>query len=63
MKKNMNNAVVDNEENADFQSFQETAAINNGLFLKRFSDSVAARSWLKSRHIEDDKAAEERGQE
>jgi hypothetical protein len=42
-------AIVDLEENADHQSFHETAARNAGILLKWFTDIDAARAWLKSK--------------
>ncbi len=42
-------AVVDLEENAGLQSFQEISAKNAGLSLKWFTDIDAARTWLKSK--------------
>jgi len=45
----VNSAVVDLQENAEFQSFQETISINAGLSFKWFTDIDAARDWLKSK--------------
>ncbi len=42
-------AVVDLEENAGLQSFQEITAKNAGLSLKWFTDIDAARTWLKGK--------------
>ncbi len=42
-------AVVDTEENRDFQSFHENTATNVGQSMKWFSDIDAARAWLKDR--------------
>jgi hypothetical protein len=42
-------AIVDLEENADLQSFQETTAKNAGLSIKWFIEIEAARSWLTSK--------------
>jgi hypothetical protein len=42
-------AVVDIPENAYFQSFQETTAINAGLTWEWFTDINAARAWLKGK--------------
>lgn len=45
-------AVVDIPENADHESFQETAAVNAGLSWKWFTEIDAARTWLKVGHRE-----------
>ncbi len=42
-------AVVDLEENESFESFHEITANNVGLSLKCFTDTDAARAWLRSR--------------
>jgi hypothetical protein len=42
-------AIIDIQENAEFQKFQERTAVNAGLSLKWFTDADAARIWLKSR--------------
>ncbi|MBN1829275.1 MAG: hypothetical protein JW884_09060 [Deltaproteobacteria bacterium] len=41
-------AVVDIEENSEFQSFHETAACNVGLLLRWFTDMDDARAWVAS---------------
>jgi hypothetical protein len=48
-KPKMNTAFVDIAENADYNSFHETTAINTGLSFKYFTDIDAARVWLKSK--------------
>jgi hypothetical protein len=42
-------AIVDLEENAGLQSFQEISAKNAGLPLKWFTDIEVARTWLKGK--------------
>jgi hypothetical protein len=42
-------AIVDLAENADYESFHETTAINAGLSYKWFTDIDEARAWLKSK--------------
>ncbi|HNQ66441.1 MAG TPA: STAS/SEC14 domain-containing protein [Smithella sp.] len=42
-------AIVDNAENADYESFHETTAYNAGLSYKWFTDIEKARSWLKDK--------------
>jgi hypothetical protein len=42
-------AIVDLTENADYESFHETTAINAGLTYKWFTDIDEARAWLKSK--------------
>ena len=47
----VNNAVVDIPDNANFLSFYDDTAINDGLSVKGFTDIDAARDWLKSKEI------------
>ncbi|KQC10146.1 MAG: hypothetical protein APR62_02120 [Smithella sp. SDB] len=47
----LNFAIVDIMENADFQSFHETTAVNAGMSLEWFSNINAARAWLKSNDL------------
>jgi hypothetical protein len=42
-------AIVHMPENYDPSLFHDTAGINAGLKLKRFTDIDAARTWLKSK--------------
>jgi len=42
-------AIVDLAENADYESFHETTAINAGLTYKWFTDIDEARACLKSK--------------
>lgn len=42
-------ALVDLHENSEYQNFHETTAINAGMKFKWFTDTEAARTWLKSR--------------
>jgi hypothetical protein len=42
-------AFVDIPQNADYEKFHETAAVNTGLSMKWFTDIDAARAWLKSK--------------
>ena len=41
-------AIIDLAENADYESFHETTAINAGLTYKWFTDINEARNWLRS---------------
>jgi hypothetical protein len=43
-------AIIDIEENAVLQSFQEITAKNASLLLKWFTDIDEARNWLKGKH-------------
>ncbi|MDI6743648.1 MAG: hypothetical protein QMD11_13015 [Smithella sp.] len=40
-------AVVDNPQNANFQSFHEITAKKSGVSFKHFTNKAAARGWLK----------------
>ena len=42
-------AIVDLAENADYESFHETTAMNAGLTYKWFTDIDEARAWLKNK--------------
>lgn len=42
-------AIIDLAENADYESFHETTALNAGLSHKWFTDIDEARAWLKSK--------------
>ena len=44
----IHNAIVDLQENADFESRYENEAIHAGLSFKWFTDINEARAWLKS---------------
>lgn len=50
-KPKVNNAVVDIPDNANFLSFYDDTAINDGLSVKGFANIDAARDWLKSREL------------
>jgi hypothetical protein len=45
----VNTAVVDIPEHADYESFHEITATNVGLSLKCFTDIDDAKVWLKSK--------------
>ena len=45
----VNIALVDLPEHADYQNFHETTALNAGMRFKWFTDTEAARAWLKSK--------------
>jgi hypothetical protein len=47
----VNNAVVDIPDNANFLSFYDVTAINAGLSIKGFASIDAARDWLKGREL------------
>jgi len=47
--------IVDLPENADYQRFHETTAVNAGLSLKFFTDIDTAREWLKIEQREEKK--------
>ena len=42
-------AIVDIAENADYENFHETTAMNAGLSYKWFTDIEKARDWLKNK--------------
>lgn len=42
-------AIVDSDENADFENFHENTAYNAGLSYKWFTDIEEAVSWLKDK--------------
>jgi hypothetical protein len=45
-------AIVDLPENAAYQRFLETAAVNAGRSLKCFTDPDAAKAWLKGKPLD-----------
>jgi len=45
----VNIALVDLPENADYQKFHETTALNAGMKFKWFTDIASARAWLKNK--------------
>ena len=55
----VNIAIVYHPENAEYEKYQETIALNAGLSWKCFEDIDAARSWLKSRRTESNRSAED----
>jgi len=58
-RKGVNIAIVYHPENAEYEKYQETLALNAGLSWKCFEDIDAARSWLNSRQADMNRSADD----
>ena len=55
----VNIAIVYHPENAEYEKYQETIALNAGLSWKCFEEIEAAKSWLKNRPTESNRLADD----